>query len=56
MVIYCDRNMDVRCASSTIALKDISEKTGRILDKLGRNDSYIVLFKNCSNGFGPSHI
>ena len=57
MVSYCDRNMDVWCASSTIASKDIfSEKTGWILAKLGRNDTYIVLFKNCSNGFGPLHI
>ena len=28
----------------------------RILTKLGRNDSYMALFKNCSNGSCPLHI
>ena len=30
--------------------------TGWILTKLGRNDPYMTLFKNCSNGSGPLHI
>ena len=42
--------------ASTIASKDISLSTGWIWTKLGRNDSYIALLNNCSNGFGPLHI
>ena len=47
----------LRCVSSTIALKDISSKTTCwILTKLGRNQPYMSLFKNCSNGSGLFHI
>ena len=49
-------SLDACCASSTIALKDISLTTGWILTKLGRNEPYMALFKNCSNGFGLLHI
>ena len=60
MVSYCDRWMSVVCRLSclqTIASKDISSKTaGWVLTKLGRNDPYLALFNNCSNGSGPLHI
>ena len=49
-------SLDPRRASSTIALKDISLTTGWILTKLGRNEPYMALFKNCSNGSGLLHI
>ena len=39
--------------SSTIALKDIS---GFFFAKLGRNNPYMALSNNCSNGYGPLHI
>ena len=39
-----------------IASKDFSLTTGWILIKLGRNDPYRALIKNCSNGSGPLHI
>ena len=43
-------------ASSTIDSKDISQTTGWILTKLGRNDLYMAFFKNCSNGSNTLHI
>ena len=57
MVSYCDPLMCVvRRASSTIASKDIFVTTGWILTKHDRNDPYIALFINCSNGSGTLHI
>ena len=43
----------LRCPSSTISSKDISLTTVWILIKLGRNDPYMGLFKNCPNGSSP---
>ena len=62
MVSYCDRwipGVSSRrpVSWSTIASKDISSlTTGWIWTKLGRNDPYMALFNNCSNGSGPLHI
>ena len=42
--------------SSTNSSKDISFSTGWILTKHGRNDPYMALFNDCSNGSGPLHI
>ena len=55
---YCDCWMSVVCcASSTIASKDISSQTtGWILTKLGKNDPYMALIKNYTNGSGALHI
>ena len=38
--------------SSTIALKDFSG----FFTKLGRNNPYMALSNNCSNGYGSLHI
>ena len=58
IVSYCDHWMLVmHRPSSTIASKDIFSLTnGWILTNLGRNDPYMALFKNCSNGSGLLHI
>ena len=56
MIVGCPSS-DVCRPLSTIASKDISSlTTGWILTKLGRNDPYMGLFKNCSNGPSPLHI
>ena len=34
----------------------LSETTGWIVIKLGRNDHYMVLFNSCSNGSGQLYI
>ena len=59
MVSCCDRWMSVALGSvvchvsPTIASKGISYLTTIwILTKLGRNDPYMTLFNNCSNGSG----
>ena len=57
MVSYCDHWMSVLCRpSSTSASKDISETTGWILTKLGRNDPHMASLIIVQNGFGPMHI
>ena len=64
MVSYYDRWMPVvrrvlcvlRRPSSTISSKDISLTAVWIFIKLGRNDPYMGLFKNCPNGSSPLHI
>ena len=64
MVSYYDRWMPavrrvlcvLRRPSSTISSKDISLTTVWILIKLGRNDPYMGLFKNCPYGSSPLHI
>ena len=64
MVSYYDHWMPVfrralcvlRRPLSTISSKDISLTTVWILIKLGRNDPYMGLFKNCPNGSSPLHI
>ena len=57
MMSYCDRCMSgIPRPTSTIALKGIYLTTGWIWTKLGRNDPYIALLNNCSNGSGPLHI
>ena len=47
----------VRRASSLIASKDISSFTTKwIWTIIGKNDPYMSLFNNCSNGFGLLYI
>ena len=56
MIVGCSSCV-VRRASSLIASKDISSFTTKwIWTKLGKNDSYMSLFNNCSNGFGLLYI
>ena len=57
MVSYCDRWMSVVCCPSLIFASNdnISLTTGWSLTKLGKNDPYMALFENCSNGSGLSH-
>ena len=47
MVFYCDPWMSV------IHSQQLLQRTlpGWVLTKLGRNDPYMVLLNNCSNGF-----
>ena len=47
MIVGCPSPV-VHRPSSAIASKDISQTTGWILTKLGRNDPYMTLLKNCS--------
>ena len=57
MIVGCLFSCRQLCIENTIASKDISSlTTGWILTKLGRNDPYMALFNNCSNGSGPLHI
>ena len=54
--------MIVGCPSSYVRRQQLLQRTSppKLLDgfltKLGRNDPYMALFKNCSNGSGPLHI
>ena len=52
-------SLDVRRVSSVVnnCFKGSSPSTaGWIFTKLGSNKSYMALFNNCSNGYGPLHI
>ena len=46
------------CPSCVVnnCFKVLSYTTGWILTKLARNDPYVALFNNCSNGSGPVYI
>ena len=57
-----DSILIIGCVSCVVHHQQLLQRTpppkllARFLTKLGSNDPYMSLFKNCSNGFGPMHI